>query len=81
MERRETLHAVKQGKFPDQFGSCAGGLSGRVKECVKAMLADDELGGSTITELRQQIEAVLTLKATSVEGLFQPQSPLRRSST
>lgn len=81
MERRETLHALKKGKFPDRFASCAGGLAGRVKECVAAMLADEPEGAVTIVDLRQQIDAMLASKATGVEVLFESKSPLRRSST
>lgn len=81
MERRETLHAVKKGKFPEKFASCAGGQSGRVKDCVAAMLTDEMREEGTITDLKQRIEAILASKATGVEVSFQSQSPLRRSST
>ena len=81
MERRETLHGLKKGRFPDHFASCAGGQSGKVKECVAAMLSDELPEEIAITDLRQRIEGVLATKVTGVEVLFQSQSPLRRSST
>lgn len=81
MERRETLHALKKGKFPDRFASCAGRLSGRVRDCVAAMLMDGLPEEDTIKDLRQRIEAILASKATGVDVSFQTPSPIRRSST
>lgn len=81
MERRETLHGLKMGQFPDRFASCAGGQAGRVKDCVVAMLSDERSEERTLTDLRQMLEAVLVSKTIGVEVSFQPQMPLRRSST
>uniref|UniRef100_A0A2D3VE31 Protein kinase domain-containing protein n=1 Tax=Ramularia collo-cygni TaxID=112498 RepID=A0A2D3VE31_9PEZI len=81
MERRETLHALKKGRFPERFASCAGGQAGRVKECVAAMLGDGMPEEGAIADLRQRIEAILASKAIGVEVSFKDSSPLRRSST
>ncbi|SMR58627.1 unnamed protein product [Zymoseptoria tritici ST99CH_1A5] len=75
MERRETLHSLRKGQFPDGFAGCAGHQSSKVKECVAAMLSDESPEATTIAELRQRLEALLSPRLTSGDTL------LRRSST
>ncbi|EGP84431.1 uncharacterized protein MYCGRDRAFT_30507, partial [Zymoseptoria tritici IPO323] len=48
MERRETLHSLRKGQFPDGFAGCAGHQSSKVKECVAAMLSDESPEATTI---------------------------------
>ncbi|KJX97831.1 PEK protein kinase [Zymoseptoria brevis] len=75
MERRETLHALRKGQFPDGFAGCAGHQSSKVKECVAAMLSDEPSEDTTIGELRHELEALLSPPLTASDTL------LRRSST
>jgi translation initiation factor 2-alpha kinase 3 len=75
MERRETLQALRKGQFPHGFGGCAGHHSGKLKECVAAMLSDELPEDATIADLRQRLEAILSPRLIISDTL------LRRSST
>lgn len=56
MERRETLHALRRGTFPEQFASFAGQHAGEIKDCVSRMLAlDGNSEPATIGDLRRRL--------------------------
>ena len=56
MERHETLHALKGGRFPANFNERIGDLHGALESCVREMLRPDH---PPIEELRQRLSAIL----------------------
>lgn len=54
MERHETLHSLKYGRFPANFNERD--PDGALKECVREMLRPDH---PPIEELRQRLSAIL----------------------
>lgn len=56
MERHETLHSLKSGRFPDDFNERIGDPDGNLEVCVREMLRPDH---PPIEELRRRLSAIL----------------------
>lgn len=56
MERHETLHSLKHGRFPGNFNERIGDPDGALEACVREMLRPDH---PPIEELRQRLSAIL----------------------
>jgi hypothetical protein len=56
MERHETLHALKYGRFPADFSERIGDPDAALEACVREMLRPDH---PPIEELRRRLCAIL----------------------
>lgn len=83
MERRQTLHDLRQGRFPKNFGTSAGrhGHSpSKLRDCVASMLSDTD--ETSIAELKEMLSSLLATKEKdSGTRIVGREDVLRRSST
>lgn len=78
MERRNTLHDLREGRLPEGLTSCTGEDSNKVKACIAAMLAHGN-ESIPIEEIKHRLS--LFIAPPSFSALTESDAITRRSST